>query len=76
MSAADDPLATDLTRVYECAERLRATGNIEVTATDFKELTESDNGNSLSLRRLGNGTEFAGRPGSACDARWSSGQGV
>jgi len=52
-SAADDPLATDLTRVYECAERLRATGNIEVTATDFKELTESDNGNSLSLRRLG-----------------------
>ncbi|MGP8016167.1 MAG: type IV secretory system conjugative DNA transfer family protein [Thermoplasmata archaeon] len=53
VSAADDPLATDLTRVYECAERLRATGNIEVTATDFKELTESDNGNSLSLRRLG-----------------------
>ena len=52
-SAADDPLATDLTRVYECAERLRATGNTEVTATDFKELTESDNGNSLSLRRLG-----------------------
>ncbi|MGD1098722.1 MAG: hypothetical protein ABR888_00005 [Thermoplasmata archaeon] len=53
VSAADDPLATDLTRVYECAERLRATGSIEVTATDFKELTESDNGNSLSLRRLG-----------------------
>ena len=53
VSAADDPLATDLTRVYECAERLRSTGNTEVTATDFKELTESDNGNSLSLRRLG-----------------------
>src|SRR5271157_434348 len=53
VSAADAPLATDLARVYECAERLRATGNTEVTATDFKELTESDNGNSLSLRRLG-----------------------
>jgi len=53
VSAADDPLATDLTRVYECAERLRTAGNNEVTATDFKELTESDNGNSLSLRRLG-----------------------
>ncbi len=53
VSAADDPLATDLTRVYDCAERLRTTGNTEVTATDFKELTESDNGNSLSLRRLG-----------------------
>jgi hypothetical protein len=53
VSAADDPLATDLTRVYDCAERLREAGSTEVTATDFKELTESDNGNSLSLRRLG-----------------------
>ncbi|MGP8016827.1 MAG: hypothetical protein ACLPQ4_04165 [Thermoplasmata archaeon] len=52
-SAAEDPLATDLARVYDCAKRLHIAGRTLVTATDFKELTEGDNGSSLSLRRLG-----------------------
>lgn len=50
---ADDPLATDLARAYHCARRLQEQGRIRVTATDFKELTEADNGNSMSLRRMG-----------------------
>ena len=52
-SAAEDPLATDLARVYDCAKRLHIAGRTLVTATDFKELTEGDNGSSLTLRRLG-----------------------
>ena len=53
LSAADDSFATDLARVFECAKRLHTTGKTLVMATDFKELTESENGSSLSLRRLG-----------------------
>ena len=53
LSAADDPLATDLARAHDCARRLQEQGRTRVTATDFKELTEADNGNSMSLRRLG-----------------------
>ena len=53
LSAADDPLATDLARTYDRARRLQEQGRSRVTATDFKELTEADNGSSLSLRRLG-----------------------